>query len=100
MRPRVYLMNPIGPQREDPGVERLAEEVTELFPPVRPLPAHKERLYDDLLATMRNRGFLRLASSSEQRRRAFVAGVVVGSLLALFGLTAYLLYYRCATRPG
>src|SRR4030042_5149606 len=93
-------MNPIAEKNEDPCLEKLAEEVTELFPPVRPLPAHRQRLREGLVDTMRNRGGLRVTASSEQRRWAFIAGAAVGSLLFLFGLAAYLLYSRCDRKPG
>jgi hypothetical protein len=76
----------------DPHLERLAEEVTGLFPAVRPLPAHRERLREGLLTTMRNRRTVQLVSSSGQRRRAFVAGATFGALLPLCGLAAYVLY--------
>jgi hypothetical protein len=85
---------------EDPYLEELDREVTGLFPPVRPLPAHRQRLHQGLVDTMRNRGNVRIVSASEQRRLAFIAGAIVGSLLSLLALAAYLLHSRFEHEPG
>jgi hypothetical protein len=78
--------------REDPVLDPLAEEMADVFPSVRPLPVHKERLRKSLLATMQNRQTLRVATPAEHRRWAFIAGATVASLLSLLGIAIYLLY--------
>jgi hypothetical protein len=88
-------MDSVDQGQADPHLERLAEEVTGLFPPVRPLPAHRERLREGLLTTMHSRQTVRLVSSSGQRRRAFMAGATMGALLSICGLAAYILYHWC-----
>ncbi|MDH4208237.1 MAG: hypothetical protein OEV76_05135 [Anaerolineae bacterium] len=93
----MYLSDEVN---EDSHLEELDREVTGLFPPVRPLPAHRQRLREGLVDTMRNRGSVRIVSPFEQRRLAFIAGAAVGLALSLFGLLAYLLYSRCLHKPG
>lgn len=92
-------MNLSSEDNEDPRLEKLAEEVTGLFPPVRPLPAHRQWLRQGLVDTMRNRRSVRI-SSPGQRRLALIAGATAVLFLSLFGLLAYLLYGRYDHEPG
>jgi hypothetical protein len=78
----------------DPSLKQLAEEVTVVFPPVQPRTVLRDGLHEDLLGTMRNRATLRVASTSERRRWAFILGATVGSILPLCGVLAYLVYSR------
>lgn len=93
-------MSAVDKGQEDPSLDRLAEEMAEVFPSVRPLPSQRERLRENLLATMQNRQTLRVATPSEHRRWAFVAGATVSSLLFLCGLAGFLLYSRYRSNPG
>jgi hypothetical protein len=85
---------------EDPLLDLLAEEVAEVFPSVRPLPVHRERLRESLLATMQNRRTLRVATPSEHRRWAFIAGATVASFLSLLGIALYLVYSEGRRSPA
>ena len=83
----------------DPSLTQLAEEVTVVFPPVQPRPVLRDGLHEDLVETMRNRATLRVVSSSERRRWAFILGATVGSLLPLCGVLAYFVYSRLMGKP-
>jgi hypothetical protein len=81
-------------EQTDPSLTQLAEEVNVVFPPVQPRPVLRDGLHEDLMGTMRNRATLRVVSTSERRRWAFIVGATVGSILPLCGLLAYLVYSR------
>jgi len=93
-------MRVLDKAREDPILDLLAEEMADVFPSVQPLPVHKERLRESLLATMQNRQTLRVATPSEHRRWAFIAGATVASLLSLLGIAIYLLYSEARRSPA
>lgn len=92
-------MSAVDKVQEDPSLDRLAEEMAEVFPSVRPLPSQRERLRQSLLDTMQNRQTLRVATPSGHRRWAFIAGATVSSLLFLCGLAGFLLYSRYRGSP-
>ena len=94
-----YSTRPKG----DGGVEalegRLAEETVGLFRPVRPSPAFRQRLHDDLLAMMRRGPALQVAAPPARRRWALIAGATVGSLVSICGVVAYLVRLRLLDKP-
>jgi hypothetical protein len=83
----------------DQMLVKLAEELSGAFPPVQPELVFRQRLHDDLLATMRLRETMRIAFPKEQRRWALIAGATVGSLVPIAGVAAYLVRSRLAGRP-
>jgi hypothetical protein len=78
---------------------RLAEEIAGLFTPVSPRTGFERELRRGLLATMRQRALLRVASPVEGRRWALIAGAAVGSLVPVVGLAAYLVRSRSTGKP-
>lgn len=81
------------------SLQRLAEELTHALPPTRPRPEFRQRLGDELVAVVRERPALSIASGPENRRRVWLVGATLGSLLPLFGVLAYLLRSRLTSKP-
>lgn len=81
------------------SLARLGEELTNVVAPVRPRAEYSHWLRDELVAVVRERPALTIAPGPENRRRALIVGATVGSLLPLFGIAAYLLRSRLASKP-
>ncbi len=81
------------------SLQRLAEELTHALPPTRPRQEFRRRLREELVAVVRERPGLIIASGPESRRRIWLVGATLGSLLPLFGVLAYLLRSRLTGKP-
>ena len=78
---------------------QLGDEIETVLVPARPGADFRRCLRDDLLAVLQQRPLLSLDSGSQTRRRAFILGATVGSLLPLFGVMGYLLCSRLVRKP-
>jgi len=78
---------------------RVGEEASNVIAPVRPGAGFRQELRDELLMVLRQRPTLVVASGSENRRRAYIVGATLGSLVSLFGVVAYLLRSRLMGKP-
>ncbi len=77
----------------------LAEEIKEVLLPVQPAIGFREWLGNQLSAVVRQRLAWRVTVLSENHRRTFILGAVVGALLPVLGALVYLLSTRLMYRP-
>ncbi len=77
----------------------LAEDIDRVLVPVEPRLGFREWLGEQLSAVVRQRLAWRVTVLSENHRRTFILGAVVGALLPVLGVLVYLLSARLMCRP-
>jgi len=94
-----YLARSSGDPETLESLLNLAREIKRLLVPVEPSLGFREGLYKQLSAVVRQRAALRVTPLPANRRWAFSLVAILGSLLPLLGIIAYLLRSRLTRKP-